>query len=582
MGFLDKLSTFVHESSLSSTAYNDPMYRQLQGFTARDTQIGGYSTFGREPQDQVNQQTEEVKNIRDLLFSRVDIIKGHHLAKSIKNSIVGDCFHALCDKRFVNIQYRTENDELSKLFNEEIEKLLKRTYFLEIFKLCLINDGMNYGEIFLSTKCRVGEGIVEISNDINVKRHLAIYKNLSPIGFIKFKSRNNEVTPEQYIDPSKMSHFVVNPEQVAIEISFDLDIDIELPEKIMCAEPLLTPVVDLIIQYNALEYVSTGVEITNALAPIILGVGVSPDSDMVEITRQLQEYSIALNSTRNNILNNLENIDAKAIAKEIGRIQLVPYSTQEGTNTMKEIVVHRGDNKLSEKLNDDAKKIEKAMGMPEGYLASTTVKGKKEESISMNPRYSRMLSGIQQSLARGIGDFIYKHLQYRFSKADSKGNVFVEREIDRNCIDIKFQSITNIDNRLDMEQMMLTAETMGNIAGVLDMIAGSPNLPVKTNGDQFMKLWRNLMEPIPALRDSLEIDHALEEHNNNITYGPDGEQDTYSFGDEEPNYSIKNQKEPKNTNATLTDTMDKEQDKIKNNIKDSKNKAEKDVKEIFH
>ena len=169
----------------------------------------------------------------------------------------------------------------------------------------------------------------------------------------------------------------------------------------------------------------------------------------------------------------------------------------------------------------------------------------------MNPRYSRMLSGIQQSLARGIGDFIYKHLQYRFSKADSKGNVFVEREIDRNCIDIKFQSITNIDNRLDMEQMMLTAETMGNIAGVLDMIAGSPNLPVKTNGDQFMKLWRNLMEPIPALRDSLEIDKNLEEHNNNITYGDDGEQDTYAFGDGEQDYSIKDKKVAKNTKSTF-------------------------------
>lgn len=588
MGFLNKLSSFIHESSLMSTSYNDHQYQQLRGFSAVDTYLGsGRSYFGKTPMDQTNTQVEDVKNIRDYLFSRVDIIRSHHLAKSIKNSIIGDCFHALCDKRFVNIQYRGDSTELNKLFNDEIEKFLRRTYFLEIFKLCLINDGLNYGEIFLSTKCKVGEGIVEISNDINLKRHIAIYKNLAPIGFIKFKNRSNEVTPEQYIDPSEISHFVVNPEQIPIEISFDLDTDIELPEKIMCAEPLLTPVIDLIIQYNSLEYISTAVEICNALAPIILGIGVSPDSDMIEITRQLQEYSIALNSTRNNILNNLENIDAKAIAKEIGRIQLVPYSTQEGTNAMKEIVVHREDNKLSEKLNEDAKKIEKAMGMPEGYLASSTVRGKKEESISMNPRYSRMLSGIQQSLARGIGDFIYKHLQYRFSKADKDGRVFIERDIDRNNIDVKFQSITNIDNRLEMEQMMLTAETMGNIAGVLDMIAGSPNLPVKTNGEQFMVLWKNLMEPIPALRDSLQIDYALEEQNN-MEYDSDGEQLTYEMGNGEQgtyqqgkNSTSNKSDKNSNPNSTLTDKMDKEKDQLNSKYNGVKDKEEKDVKDIF-
>jgi len=554
-GFLDKITSFIHESSLSSTAYNDPMYRQLQGFTARDTNIGGYASYGNDPQSQVNKQTEATKNTRDFLFQKVDAIKHHHLATSIKNSIVGDCFHALCDKRFVNIMYRTEDKELNKLFNAEIETLLRRTYFLEVFKNCLINDGMDYGEIFLSTKCRIGEGIIEISDNINVKKHLAVYKNLVPIGYIKFKKRNNEVTTDQYIDPDEISHFIVNPQKQPLEITVDFDTDYELPEKIMCALPLLSPAVDLIIQYNALEYVSTGVEITKALAPIILGVGISPNSDMTEITRQLQQYSTSLNSTRNNILNNLENIDAKAISKEIGKIILVPFAVEEGGNAMKQMIIDKTENNLSEKLNEIAKTIAKAMGMPDGYLASTTLKGKKEENISMNPRYSRMLSGIQQSLARGIGDFVYKHLQYKFSKVHKKGYVFLEREIDRNSIEVKFQSITNIDNRLDMEQMMLTAETMSNIAGVIDNIAGSPNLPVKTNGEQFMKLWRNLMEPVPSLRDSLEIDYALEEQNNiGLDYMEDDTDDEEGMDKEE----------------VLTDKENKE------------NKDIKDIKDIFH
>jgi hypothetical protein len=211
------------------------------------------------------------------------------------------------------------------------------------------------------------------------------------------------------------------------------------------------------------------------------------------------------------------------------------------------------------------------MGMPEGYLSTTTLKGKKEENISMNPRYSRMLSGIQQSLSRGIGDFIYKHLQYKYSKKDAKGNIFIEREIDRNCIEVKFQSITNIDNRLDMEQMMLTAETMGNVAGVLDVIAGSPNLPIKTNGESFMRLWESMTESVPALRESLEIDYALDEQNDLTVNGMvDSEDDLESPEDMQ---GIED-------NPTLSAAMSKEKEKINKNTKSKT--EEKDIKDIFH
>jgi hypothetical protein len=567
---IDMAAGFIHESSMSSTAYNDPMYRQLQGFTAQDTEIGGNSNYyGKGAQEQVNKQTEKVKNIRDVLFDRVDSLRGLHLAKSIKNSIVNDCFHSLCDKSIVDIQYRTENKKLFKLFNDDIKSLLKRTAFLDIFKNCLTNDGMNYGEMFIGTTCKIGEGIIEISDCIGTRNHLAIYKNLTPIGFIKFKKRNNESTPEDYISSEKISHFIVNPEKIDLEIVIDLDTDIEIPEKIMCATPLLDPVVELIIEYNALERLSTGVELCKAMAPTVLAVGVSANSDMAEITRQLQQYSISLNASRNNILNNLNNLDVKTISKDIGKIQLIPYAIEEGTNSMKQIVIDKSDSKLPELLNDKCKIIARAMGMPESYLASTTLQGKKEENIAMNPRYSRMLSGIQQSLAMGIRDFVYKHLEYKYTKYDKDGKSYLTRKIDRDEIEVKFQSITNIDNRLDMEQMMLTAETMGNIAGVLDVITGSPNLPVKTNGVAFMKLWAKLTESVVPLRDSLEIDDALDEQNdmsNTLNDETDLEGTDVNVDSED--------------NPSLTDTVDKEKENTK--TKSKPKEKEKDVKEIFH
>ena len=202
----------------------------------------------------------------------------------------------------------------------------------------------------------------------------------------------------------------------------------------------------------------------------------------------------------------------------------------------------------------------------------------------MNPQYSRRLSGIQQSLAKGIGDFIYKDLKWKFSTVDSKGRVIQTRDIDRTSIEVKFNSITNIDNRLDMEQVMLTAETMGNIAGILDMIAGSPNLPVKTNGEAFMKLWGNLTEFVPSLRDSLEIDENLEQRNEEgLNYGG---MDTYEYsGNDMDNYEItpntKNKKNiDKEEDNSLTSKIDKKKEKL--DKKDPiKGNSEVDIKDIY-
>ena len=97
-------------------------------------------------------------------------------------------------------------------------------------------------------------------------------------------------------------------------------------------------------------------------------------------------------------------------------------------------------------------------------------------------------------------DFIYKHLKARYT--DSQG--ILTQVIDRDKIEVLFKSSTNINNKLEDERLMLKAENMSSMVGVIDTIASSPNIPAKVKGDQFLEYWKTQMEKDPHIRNMFD------------------------------------------------------------------------------
>ena len=161
------------------------------------------------------------------------------------------------------------------------------------------------------------------------------------------------------------------------------------------------------------------------------------------------------------------------------------------------------DSNLSEVLDDLRRSIALALGIPEQYIALVKggAKENKDDHISTNPRYSKMLSMIQQSLSKGIIEFIYKHLKSRYTNAEG----ILTEVIDKNKIEVLFKSSTNINNKLEDERLMLKAENMQSRVSVIDTIASSPNIPAQVKGDQFLEYWRTQMEKDPHIRNMFDI-----------------------------------------------------------------------------
>ena len=525
-------SGYYSTSTMSSSGgVSNAIQHALKGMHAVDTPIGDYTTYGMNNtiRGQIAKQAEYTLQQRNYLLSQIDRISGHWIAYAIKSIIASDCFNDLVDKSSFYIRYTDDSSEEAKakaeMFSKDIAELLKRTSFLDILKDCVMNEGLDYCELFLSTPVRNGYGIEYVSDNINTKEYISIYKNTNLLGAIKFEiTQKGTIRGKEFIKGDQISHFLLGYKKIPLTISKNFNVKYSIPEKIRCAYPILTPVIEMIIQYDQLSKLQAALEMIKATQPIVMGVGVSAENNMTEIVRQLQEWGLTLNENKNNIIGNLDTCDTSSIMQSMYNILMIPYSVDEGVNALKQVAVNFPDSNLAEVLDTILRSIALALGIPEEYIALIKggAKENKDDHISTNPRYSKMLSMVQQSISKGIIDFAYKHLKARYTNSEG----LLTQVIDRNKIEVLFKSSTNINNKLEDERLMLKAENMQSMVGVIDTIASSPNIPVKVKSEEFLDYWKSQMEKDPHIRNIFE---ELSEEEMQRLYGPDGEPHT---GDE--------------------------------------------------
>ena len=499
--FFDKIGNYINEAVVNASNAN--IYKQLSSWHAVDKPVAGYqmNQVGK-PKKSLEIQAANSLFTRNMNFDKIDYLQRSHLASSIKEIIISEGFCELGNNSSITVKYTDdENKEKAEMFNKSIQRMLKRTKFLDILEECIVNEGMSYSEIFLTTKFERGRGLVRVDDDLDIREHIALYRNTDFVGALEFKieGKNNAVG-KKFINPEFISHFMLNYEKIPVKLAKNFVEKYKLPEKIRVAKPLLLDVVELILQYDILEKLSSAIEINQATQPIFMGIGISPDQDMGEISRNLQEWSNVLNKNKNNVINSLETLDVSQLLQYMQQIELVPYSQDEGTNTMRQIQVNYKDSNLTDKINNLRKIIAQAVGIPESYLATMTYQGAKdtkEDALHTNPRFSRMLTKIQQLIAKGIRDVIYKHLKFQYSNAEG----VCTRKIDKDNIEVLFDSATNLNSRLENENMILNAQAMSDLLGMVDGVATSQNIHVKVETKNFLNLWKKEFAKLPEVRD---------------------------------------------------------------------------------
>ena len=511
--FINSAGQWINETFIDTTE----LRRQLKGFHAVDTPLSRlgldmYETNNNSKKQQLDKQIYWTLRDRNMLFNRIDAIADHHIAKKIRDVIISDGFNEVNNSNEFFVKYTDpENPEKAEMFTEDIRKMIRRTGFLEILRDNIFSEGFKYGELFLSKTAENGRGIIEVVDDIELRDHIAVYSKANFLGAVRLKQgrRSSSVLDGDFIPASKIAHFMLNYERKNLHITvggknYDRMQQI-IKEKVRCASPILEPVIDLIKQYNQLEVISGAIELARAIQPILLGVGISPEQDISKITKQLQDWSNALNKNKNSVLSSIQSdlISQETLLKNMNTIELIPYDVENNANAMRQIMLNYGETNLIEKINDVRKTIAMAVGIPEQYISTTTYNGQKdtkEDTIQTNPCYSMMLSRVQILIAKGIRDFAYDHLRVKYSNEAG----ILKRDIDKDKIEVIFQSSTNLNDRLENESMMLRGEMMSSLLSVIDSVAGSPNIEVKVITDNFLGMWRDQFRSNPSVRDIFE------------------------------------------------------------------------------
>lgn len=533
--FLDNVGKFLNEAccgyysqSTQQGGASAAAIKALRGMYAVDTPIGDYSSYGTNNtiRGQVAKQAEYTLQQRNYLLSQIDKISGFWISHAIKSCIASDGFNDLTQKTDIFIQYTDPQDqEKTQQFTEDIKKLLKRTSFIDILKDCVMNEALDYCELFLSTPARNGYGIEYVSDNLSTREHIGIYKNTNLIGAIRFEiTSKGAIRGKEFIKANDISHFLLGYKKIPLTISKNFNKKYHIPEKIRCAYPILTPVIDMIIQYDQLQKLQAALEMIKATQPIVMGVGVSAENNISDIIGQLQEWGLTLNENKNNIIGNLDTCDTASIMQSMYNILMIPYSVEEGVNSLRQVAIDFPNSNLPEVLDDLRRSIALALGIPEDYIAMAKGGSKetKDDHISTNPRYSKMLSMVQQSLSKGIVDFIYKHLTTRYTNSEG----VLTQTVDKDKIEVLFKSSTNINNKLEEERLMLKMENMSNAVNLIDGIAASPNIPVTVKGDNFLQYWYAELEKNPFLRSIFE---KMTPEQMRAQFGPDERPNT---GDE--------------------------------------------------
>ena len=291
---------------------------------------------------------------------------------------------------------------------------------------------------------------------------------------------------------------------------------------------------------------------------VYLGIGVSPQQDQERVAKQLQEFTLKFNRNRQNVIDNIDNIDISTLMQSMNKLEFVPFSVEEGTNAIKQVEVKFAENNLNDILNDLRKSIAMSVGIPEQAFStdSAGVRGTKEDNITTNPTYSKVLTCIQQLIAKGMRDMLYKHLKYRYMNEQG----ICTMNIDKSCIEVLFSSTVNLNDRLEDENMLLKAETVGRMLSVVEGVASSGVIPVKIAGQCIVDYWKAQVNKDVNLRNALVL--MTEEEQRQLQLMTSGGY----IGDEgdieeEPDADVEDE-QPKHDKDDIEDTIDKKEETV--------------------
>lgn len=370
------------------------------------------------------------------LFELYDQVKDLDQASVIIDDFIDDAFNTPDSEYPFTIKLKGDYYDKERIEREIAD-------FVKHFDIYQLDRDTNepflvYGDYYLTTVPEIGEGIVDIIDNVDCKNVFSVYKNgelVQHIGMRKdalfagyaIGNYAGQLIP---IHPDLLAHFILDSRKIDIKLPFKDASVWALPESVKIGRGVLFSALALLKKYQIIDAALTYKEVRNALMPILLGVTTgaftTPDR-MIEACKTIESY-LQDGTAMSFDLENSEML--QSLLEASTAVKVAPIPGDKGN--LDKIDIGQSPNETSG-LADILDNTGSRIATTTGGVTQNEVGKSRLEILKSNSRRSKKLIDIQRGKANGWKTIIYNHLRYK--------HINIEKE----NIEWQYKSIPNAD-----------------------------------------------------------------------------------------------------------------------------------------
>lgn len=370
------------------------------------------------------------------LFELYDSVKDLDQASVIIDDFIDDAFNTPDSEYPFTIKLKGDYYDKERIEREIAD-------FVKHFDIYQLDRDTNepflvYGDYYLTTVPEIGEGIVDIIDNVDCKNVFSVYKNgelVQHIGMRKdalfagyaIGNYAGQLIP---IHPDLLAHFILDSRKIDIKLPFKDASVWALPESVKIGRGVLFSALALLKKYQVIDAALTYKEVRNALMPVLLGVTTgaftTPDR-MIEACKTIESY-LQDGTAMSFDLENSEML--QSLLEASTAVKVAPIPGDKGN--LDKIDIGQSPNETSG-LADILDNTGSRIATTTGGVTQNEVGKSRLEILKSNSRRSKKLIDIQRGKANGWKTIIYNHLRYK--------HINIEKE----NIEWQYKSIPNAD-----------------------------------------------------------------------------------------------------------------------------------------
>lgn len=441
------------------------------------------------------------------LFELLRQVKDLDQASVIINDYIDDCFATPDSDYPFTVELSEELDDKDYI-ERELTKFVKKFDIYQLDK-DTVEDFLVYGDYYFHTVPKIGEGIVEIDDNVECENVFSVYKNAKLIQHIGM-SKNQMFAGSalagwsgqlKMIHPDLLSHFCLDSRKIKLQLPInENEVGIlGLPENIKIGRSVLFDSLALLKKYQLIDMALTYKEVRNALMPIFLGVQTGafthPD-EIIEACKTIESY-LQEGTAMDFDIENADNM--QELLGSTSSVKIAPIPGDKGR--LDKIDIGQGSSDTSG-LNDILDDTGHRIATTAGGVTSDEAGKSRLEILKSNSRRSKKLIEIQRGRSNGWRDLMHKHLRYK--------HINIEKE----SIKVQYKSIPNADIFEEANGLVTLLSVMNDLQTYADTVNQADN-GVHINPDKLIDAFNLFIgNRYPVVKDFIELDTVKEQFPN--------------------------------------------------------------------